>query len=130
MSSQLEGQMEDVNPGHSLTFYGRDGALVGRLDFNGPALAFEGEAEESVQVFMHYLTEAFAGRLAEEAKRRDEAIEALRRAFNNLARYSFVKDGAGNVCRVIDSCGNWIDKDAAHALFDPVVVDSLVGGGR
>lgn len=57
---------------------------------------------------------------------RDEAIEAVRRAFCDLQRYSFLKDNDGNVRRTSDKSGNWIDWSQAHDLFDPMVVDALV----
>lgn len=56
----------------------------------------------------------------------DEAVEALRKALNALPRYSFLLDSAGNVRRVPDRYGAWIEWRAAHELFDPVVVDALV----
>lgn len=42
---------------------------VGRLDFNGPALVFEGDAEESAKVFIDWIAKAFEGRLKEEYQR-------------------------------------------------------------
>lgn len=54
----------------------------------------------------------------------DEAIEALRRALNRLPRSSFLLDPAGNVRRVDDRYGRWIEWQAAHELFDPEVVDA------
>ena len=57
---------------------------------------------------------------------RDEAIEALRQVFTRLQRYSFLKDAQGSVRRVPDSCGNWVDWQQVHELFDPVMVDAAV----
>ena len=56
----------------------------------------------------------------------DEAIEALRKAINALPRFSFLLNDAGGVTRVADRHGRWIEWQAAHELFDPVVVDGLV----
>lgn len=56
----------------------------------------------------------------------DQAVEALRQAFCSLQRYSFHIDGAGGVRRVPDRCGNWVEFQAAHELFDPVVVDAAI----
>lgn len=56
----------------------------------------------------------------------DKAVEALRRALCALPKFSFHRDEAGNVRRVPDRCGRWIDWQSAHELFDPVVVDRLV----
>jgi hypothetical protein len=56
----------------------------------------------------------------------DEAVEALRRAFCALQRYSFHTDGKGGVARVADRYGRWVEFDAAHELFDPVMVDAAL----
>lgn len=61
-----------------------------------------------------------------ELNERDEALEAVRRAICALPRYSFFRDELGNVRRIPDKCGNWIDWQQAHELFDPIVVDALV----
>jgi len=59
---------------YSLTFHraGDNGFIaeeVGRLDFNGPAMVFEGNAEESAKVFIDWIAKAFEGRLKEEYQR-------------------------------------------------------------
>jgi hypothetical protein len=56
----------------------------------------------------------------------DEAIEALRQAFCGLQRYSFHTDGQGGVRRVPDRYGGWVEFQAVHELFDPVVVDAAI----
>lgn len=56
----------------------------------------------------------------------DAAVEALRRALNALPRFSFLLDEKGNVRRVPDRSGRWIDWQSAHELFDPEVVDALL----
>lgn len=63
-----------------------------------------------------------------EAERReyDDAIEAVRRALNALPRYSFLLDSKGNVRRVPDTTGRWIEWQAAHELFDTTMVDGLI----
>jgi hypothetical protein len=61
-----------------------------------------------------------------EQREYDEAVEALRRAINALPRFSFMLDDKGNVRRVQDRSGSWIEWQAAHELFDPVVVDGLL----
>ena len=50
---------------HSISFCNADG-VIGSLDFNGPALVFTGNAEESAKVFMEFVVQQFASRLAEE----------------------------------------------------------------
>ena len=52
-----------------LIFMNQDGDEVGVLDFNGPGLAFEGNAEESAIVFMTWVGEKFKQRLEQEYKR-------------------------------------------------------------
>ena len=54
----------------------------------------------------------------------DAAFEAVRRGLCKIPRYSFALDSRGNVRRCEDKSGNWIEFDAAHALFDPVAVDA------
>lgn len=61
-----------------------------------------------------------------EVRAYDEAVEALRRALNALPRYSFLLDSSGNVRRVPDRHGCWIEWQAAHELFDAEVVDGLI----
>jgi hypothetical protein len=56
----------------------------------------------------------------------NEAVEALRLAFCGLQRYSFHTDGQGGVRRVPDRCGNWVEFQPAHELFDPVMVDAAI----
>ena len=46
--------------------------LVGKLDFNGPEMMFEGNAEESAKIFIDWLSLSFTGRLKEE---RNKALE-------------------------------------------------------
>ncbi len=57
----------------------------------------------------------------------DDAVEVLRHALNALPRFSFLLDGKGNVRRVPDRSGRWIEWQAAHELFDTEVVDGLLG---
>lgn len=58
---------------------------------------------------------------------RDVAFEAARKQLCKLPRYSFFAGAAlGSVRRAEDSSGNWIEFDAAHALFDPVSVDAAL----
>jgi hypothetical protein len=64
----------NLKPNYNLTFHNnRDtgglGKQVGKLDFNGPQLVFEGDAEESAKVFIDWIAKSFKGRLDEEYKR-------------------------------------------------------------
>jgi hypothetical protein len=42
---------------------------IGRLDFNGPTMKFDGDLEESAKVFFEWVAKAFEGRLKEEYRR-------------------------------------------------------------
>lgn len=119
----LAPQAINFKPDYHLAFFDGNHHQIGRLDFNGPTLKFEGDAEPCAQAFMDYLAKCFAGRLASD---KDMLVEAMRKAINAQPRYSFLKDEAGNVRRVEDGAGNWIEWSEAHALFDPVVVDALM----
>lgn len=57
---------------------------------------------------------------------RDKAFEAVRKELCKLQKYSFLPNGKYSVIAQKDSCGNWIDFDDAHCLFDPVVVDYII----
>lgn len=64
----------DIKPNYNLTFLNnRDtgglGTQVGRMDFNGPEMVFEGDAAESAKVFIDWIAHAFKGRLEEEYNR-------------------------------------------------------------
>jgi hypothetical protein len=63
------GQLQVANfkPNYNLTFH-RDGKEVGKFDFNGPELIFEGDAAESAKVFIDCVANAFHGRLEQERK--------------------------------------------------------------
>jgi hypothetical protein len=56
-------------PNYSLKFFNSESQDVGTLDFNGPGLAFEGNAELSAVVFIDWIAQQFAGRLKEEYER-------------------------------------------------------------
>jgi hypothetical protein len=57
---------------------------------------------------------------------RDAVMEAVRKGFCELQRYSFLKDATGGVRRVPDRSGNWVEHDEVHKLFDPEMVDALI----
>ena len=71
----------NIKPNYNVTFHNGD-RNIGRLDFNGDVMVFEGDAEESAQVFFDYLAERFANRLKEERanereKQREELLNIL-----------------------------------------------------
>ena len=59
----------DLKPSYTIRFTNADGEEVGMLDFNGPGLAFEGNANESAIVFMTWVGEMFKQRLMQEYQR-------------------------------------------------------------
>jgi hypothetical protein len=61
-----------LKPNYNISFH-NNGKEVGKLDFNGPALVFTGDAEESAKVFVDWIAQSFAGRLEEERKAEKEA---------------------------------------------------------
>lgn len=67
------------------------------------------------------LASADAGR-----ESRDAAFEAVRKELCKLPRYMFIRGARMNIVRAESRSGDWIDFNAVHALFDPVVVDGAV----
>lgn len=73
------GQLSTFNfkPNYNISFHnnseGGTGKEVGKLDFNGSALVFTGDAEESAKVFIDWVARTFHGRLEEERKAEREA---------------------------------------------------------
>jgi hypothetical protein len=64
--------IRDLKPNYNISFH-NNGKEVGKLDFNGSALVFTGEAEESAKVFVDWIARRFASRLEEESKAEREA---------------------------------------------------------
>ena len=68
-----------VTPNHKFIFHQVDangwanGPRVGALDFNGPEMKFEGQADESAKVFFYYLAKHFQERLVNERSKELEA---------------------------------------------------------
>ena len=61
-----------------------------------------------------------------QADARDAAFEAVRQKFCKLQRYSFFLNDKGNVRRTPDYCGNWVEFEAVHTLFEPGSVDAAI----
>lgn len=53
-------------PNHNIRFFNIENEEVGALDFNGPGLTFEGNAEVSAIVFIDWMAKTFVGRMKEE----------------------------------------------------------------
>ena len=62
----------NVKPNYNIAFH-NNGQEIGKLDFNGPALVFTGDAEESAKVFIDWAARNFAARLEDERKAEREA---------------------------------------------------------
>ena len=80
MSAQNEGpecqqeytipmKMEFPKPNYTLIFHNEDNMQIGKFDFNGDGLEFEGNATESAILFINWIAEAFKGRLEAEYQR-------------------------------------------------------------
>lgn len=57
--------ISDLKPDNKITFSGLS-KVVGTLDFSGPAITFDGNADESAKVFFETLSNVFAERLEQE----------------------------------------------------------------
>lgn len=62
-------KLREIKPNHNMTFTNRDGIQIGTLDFNGAAMTFEGNAEESALVFFDFVAKYFDQRLKDEYDR-------------------------------------------------------------
>lgn len=49
----------NLKPDYTIAFL-RDGKQIGILDFNGPTMTFEGDAEDSAKVFFDWIAQLFA----------------------------------------------------------------------
>jgi hypothetical protein len=65
-----------ISPNYNISFH-NNGKEIGKLDFNGPAMVFTGDVEESAKVFVDWIAQSFAGRLEEERKAEREACAKL-----------------------------------------------------
>lgn len=71
-TAELAGQEINLKPDCSVTFFNGDGAAfshqqgaqIGRLDFTGPTMTFEGEAEASALVFFDFVAKSFEAHIA------------------------------------------------------------------
>ena len=54
---------------HNKPYTGGIRTQVGKLDFNGPEMVFEGDAAESAKVFIDWIAQSFKRRLDEEYTR-------------------------------------------------------------
>ncbi len=66
----------NIEPNYTLVFNGPDYKELGKFDFNGDKLKFEGEVEPSAEVFIKFLLNSFN-------KRVDEIVEKKLRIKTN-----------------------------------------------
>jgi len=67
MSSHLDYSISQ--PDYSMMFINPNGEVVGKLDFNGWVMTFDGNAEESAIQFIYFVSQMFSQRLKEEYQR-------------------------------------------------------------
>ncbi|NBO98540.1 MAG: hypothetical protein EBU90_00155 [Proteobacteria bacterium] len=79
-----EEYVSSWTPDYTITFKKDNDKEIGKFDFNGDKLKFEGDVEESAQVFINFLLSAFNQRIEEIKK---EAFDA-----GVKAEYSSYKD--------------------------------------
>lgn len=61
-------KVHEFKPNHNMQFSNNNG-VIGTLDFNGPAMVFEGNAEESALLFFDFVSKYFDQRLKDEYQR-------------------------------------------------------------
>jgi len=66
----------NIKPDYNLSLH-KDAKQIGKLDFNGPALVFTGDAEESAKVFIDWVAKCFERRLADERAAERERLADL-----------------------------------------------------
>ena len=65
----FRGKQEQPKQNYTLIFHNEDNMQIGKFDFNGDGLEFEGNATESAILFINWIAEAFKGRLEAEYQR-------------------------------------------------------------
>jgi len=58
--------LRDITPSYNIKFSNADNEQLGAIDFNGPGLTFEGNAELSAIIFIDWLAKTWSKRLQEE----------------------------------------------------------------
>lgn len=86
-----------IKPNHSV-FFSRppNNEQVGKLDFNGEKMTFEGEADESAKIFFDFLAECFAKRLEEERAAEREKFMAVCEAEYNKYDVLITEEDTGH----------------------------------
>lgn len=55
MKTLPEGTIASLSKDHIVTIYGRDGRVVGEIDFSGEAIIFEGNMDETADKLFSFL---------------------------------------------------------------------------
>jgi hypothetical protein len=74
-----------VKEDYSITFF-NDYGIVGKFDFNGPKLKFEGDLDESAELFVNHLCMLFEKRLDTERKKMEQVTNANVEKLKDLLR--------------------------------------------
>ncbi len=65
-SPMLLKPVTNTAPNYNITFHNKDGKKVGTMDFNGPQMKFDGDAEESAKIFIDWVAIVFKERFKRE----------------------------------------------------------------
>jgi hypothetical protein len=93
----------NTKPNYNIIFH-NNGQEIGKLDFNGPAMVFTGDVEESAKVFVDWIAQSFAGRLEEERKTEREACakvceDIYMRGYGNCGdAYDAIRERSSSLC--------------------------------
>ena len=75
-------QIGRQEPNHNIVFHGPNGKEVGRLDFNGEQVKFDGQADVSAEVFIEWVRKTFHTRV------QADKGEVLKRVMDDLLHES------------------------------------------
>ena len=104
----------DLKPNYNMVFHGETGEC-GRLDFNGPAMIFAGNAEESAKIFFDWIAQYFAQRLLDERNAGLEQAAKICEAGLYEADEAFLEN-RGDEERVPYEAGQALRKSLAAAI--------------
>ena len=102
-----------------------DGDLDARIPYEAWSTFVDARA-----ALLHAVAQSPVAAPQAQADARDAAFEAVRKKFCKLQRYSFFLDEKGNVRRTPDYCGNWVEFEAVHTLFEPGSVDAAIAAAK
>ena len=108
----------DTKPNHNMTFHNQDGKHVGTLDFNGPEMAFTGDADESAKVFFDFIAESFKARLEQErADEREKCGVVAEQAAREAIVFAMdaEREACLNCYSPDDTATDWADKIRARS---------------